>query len=998
MEKLEFDQRTRKEILEQIRQKAISYVPEWRFDMENRDIGTALAIVYAQMLSGTVKKVNYLPYKNEISFFNTLEAELLAAVPSKGYITLSVVNSEVRGEEVPAGIEVVAQTKMEGKETISFETLDDIFVTPATPNCILEVSAENDYIGELYHSDFENKEIVLFGNHAANIQEHFFCFASEEAFHIKESGKITLHFFLNGERVSKEYLEILGNSQYAVFEYTSNEGYVPFEHVKTEGNKLVLHIEKGKKPFMKQREKNNKKENYWIRCKVKDITPLQRFCFDSLQIATSCQQVKPDNIFANGYDVNKEEFFPFGEQFSDYNEVYFSSEEVFGKKGSIITIAFYLDFMKIPFDNQEENETEWEWVMKKSDFKPDMEFDITINEVVWEYYNGQGWTTLFKNNKYGDIFSTEHGIIGQYKKITFICPKDIEPILVNACESYCIRARVTKINNLFKTKGNFISPIIGNVLLKYDYESRPVKPDVFCTENNREYKSYYFPAEGNLERIVPFYGLKEESDTLYLGFDQAPVGGPIKILFDVLEQKHKEYRSLLWEYYNGTTWVELDMVDETENFSKTGIVTLMGTKDCICQNIYQYNKYWIRITDISGSYTDMEKSHPCLTGIYMNSVKVRQKDREDIEYFHMEVYQENILFSLLYERVYECEVYVDEMGYLSRQEMESLKKIHKFYPDYQKNGEIERAWVKWERVEDFLDSHSESRHFVLNKNKGTIQFGNGRKGKIPPTGKVDNIKVIYKTGGGEITNVPAGSITQLGKYIGFINEVYNPQRLTGGSDPESLKEGLRRNGAILRHQNMAITARDFEEIAKDASRSIKRVKCFTGVNNKEERMSGAITLVVLQKEFRQAKSNFQDIRVEVENYMKNKINTFLLDRNRFFIIEPRFVELRVRAEVLVGGFEEVFHVRKQILESLDSFINPLTGNFDGTGWSIGTLPNIFQIRNAISDVEGLQYIKNIYIGAYCMENAKITEVDLSTIIKSKYILPISGEHDIIIHI
>lgn len=65
---------------------------------------------------------------------------------------------------------------------------------------------------------------------------------------------------------------------------------------------------------------------------MQNITPLQQFCFDSLKIASSCERVTPDNIYANGQDVNTKLFFPFGERFSDYNEVYFSSEEVFRKK------------------------------------------------------------------------------------------------------------------------------------------------------------------------------------------------------------------------------------------------------------------------------------------------------------------------------------------------------------------------------------------------------------------------------------------------------------------------------------------------------------------------------------------------------------------------------------------------------------------------------------------------------------------------------------------
>lgn len=101
---------------------------------------------------------------------------------------------------------------------------------------------------------------------------------------------------------------------------------------------------------------------------------------------------------------------------------------------------------------------------------------------------------------------------------------------------------------------------------------------------------------------------------------------------------------------------------------------------------------------------------------------------------------------------------------------------------------------------------------------------------------------------------------------------------------------------------------------------------------------------------------------------------------------------------MVESFDEVFRMKKQVLERLDQFINPLTGNFDGTGWTIGTLPNMLQIKNAISDIQGIQYIKNIYMSAFCHENSITTEVDLEKIKNSKYILPVSGEHDIVIRI
>lgn len=97
---------------------------------------------------------------------------------------------------------------------------------------------------------------------------------------------------------------------------------------------------------------------------------------------------------------------------------------------------------------------EWDWVMRRSDFKPDLEYDITIDAVIWEYFNGSGWARLFSDNTGGDVFSVKNGTMGQYRTLSFLCPTDMSPILVNARESCYVRARILKVNNLYKTLGN----------------------------------------------------------------------------------------------------------------------------------------------------------------------------------------------------------------------------------------------------------------------------------------------------------------------------------------------------------------------------------------------------------------------------------------------------------------------------------------------------------------------------------------------------------------
>lgn len=984
---------TKEDILSEIQKKAQDYVPEWRFSKDNPDIGTALAMVYAHLFSGTQKRFSSLPYKNQISFFNSLEARLLPAVPSNGYVTFHVVNDEMEGEEIAAGIEVIAPAKVENKETISFQTLDDIYVTPAQPDCMLEVSAKRDFIGELDICDLQKNCVFLYSYRTQNQQVHRMYFEHRDALSISKAGRIAIGFLLREDAVSDSFIKAFADKRQVQFLYSSEHGYVPFQSVEQNGSQLVFIIGKNDPPFVPKEE--NGYESYWICCEVKQIGSFEKFAFDRLLLSSDCSMMAPDAVYADEAEIKKEEFFPFGERFTDYSEVYFLAEEILKKKGAEITMAFNLDFVRVPLNDELAKSIDWNWIMRKSDFKPDMEYDVTIEQVVWEYFNGKGWTSLFDKDEFGDIFSTKEGTVGQYKKMKFICPKDISPILINAQEGCYIRAKIVKVNNLYKQRGYYITPVMDNVHLQYDYRECPVLLQRVILENNLTKEEVRLGNSEWEKETVPFLGLDEKEEALYLGFDTPLKGGPIKILFDYAERIDRKNKNLLWEYSVGKdSWRELNLVDETENMSRTGLVTIMGSRDFSKRSIYGKEKYWIRIRDLDG--INVPKQIPCLIGLYMNTVRVRQLDRVETEYFHMEIYQENMKFPLRNGKIIGSRLWVNETNTLSNEERARLDRENKLFPEYRSESDFMRTWVEWQEVEDFLDSASDDRHYVLDRNEGIIQFGNGRTGKIPPTGRENNIWIEYTVGGGADTNIEPHRIEQLGKYVGFVSGVYNPKQMTGGCDKEKLSNALKRNAAILRHQNMAVTERDFEELAMTASRNIRRVKCFCGYDDKENHKRGAVTLVILLQELQNGKKHFYEVKNEVENYMKDKIYTGVLERNCFYVIAPEFVEVRIRAEVVADNFDDVFRIKKKIQERLVQFLDALTGNFDGTGWEIGILPNNLQIRNAISDIKGLTYIKNVYMSAFLGEGANAAEVDLDMIRRRKYILPISGEHDIVV--
>ena len=132
--------------------------------------------------------------------------------------------------------------------------------------------------------------------------------------------------------------------------------------------------------------------------------------------------------------------------------------------------------------------------------------------------------------------------------------------------------------------------------------------------------------------------------------------------------------------------------------------------------------------------------------------------------------------------------------------------------------------------------------------------------------------------------------------------------------------------------------------------------------------------------------------------MFDKIDSRLIAANRFYIVEPQFVEVRVRLQLTATDTNSVFQIKKEIESRLLKFLNPLSGYFDGNGWKIGILPSVIQIQNLLRNVHGVKYIKNVFLSLYMMDNAGYSEVDLKEIIKQPFILPIGGNHEIIIKV
>lgn len=963
MDGIKIDKRNEEDIKNQIMELAKGYTPEWYYQEKEGDAGYALSVLYAEMLYGTKEKLNQLFHKNKIEFFNQLRVDILPAKASEGYVTFGLVNEEVSGVEVERGTRVIANTDYEEHGEVFFEITEPVFVSPTQISQIYQISDQSDYIGKEEKTN-EKWSLHGFRSYSPNLQAHELFICHTELFQIATNGSIEIHFYQNPyELIAEELAAKLANHDLVTIEYYSEEGYMEFEQVEVKDRIIILTKSETQPEFSKLEIHGT--DSFWIVFRIKDAGMFKNEAYHRIKLKAYSDELVPQIIHGAGIQCDHTEYLPFGNRLGLYQEVVFGSDEVLGKAGAVVQLRFKLEFKKTPLETNTVSNVNWKWRMKESDFEKEPEYEITIDEVIWEYYTVNGWKRLFEDSTYMDLFQFHGQLHAKIMEIKFTVPKDIASTIVNSTASYYIRARILSINNEYKTNGYYVVPVLTETTFDYTYDSSEIFPQYIVEHHNMQMKLL----KGNKTKELPFVrqmGVEERA--VYLGFQTPPYGSPIKILFLLHKNNLKTPYPLKWEYYSEHGFKEINVIDETEHLKKTGIVTFTAKKDFEKIKFFNQECFWVRIIDIH-HYYETEQDFAFIEGIFMNTTKAKACQSYEEQQFRISNYEINHTLTLTRGEVLSIELWVNE-------------------------GIGEEKWVKWEEVGDFLDSTSYDSHYILNSYEGIITFGDGKHGRVPPVSDQNIVRAVYRTGGGAYTNVKANQISKLEKSIGFIQKISNHQPFLGGCDREQEPEAMERNAARLKHRNRAVTRRDYEEIAKECSGSIHKVTCFKHRNEYGEREAGVITLCVIQKEYEYGYLSFEELKGQIFEYMKDKVNQSLQNGNMLRIIEPVLVKISVNMQIYTDRFELVFSVKEQIKNRLKQFLHPLYGNVSKSGFEISEIPDVVQIKNAVYDVEGLSGISQISL-LYCLcKGEEEKEIDLDMVRKYPYILIIEGAHNI----
>lgn len=744
------------------------------------------------------------------------------------------------------------------------------------------------------------------------------------------------------------------------------------------------------------------------------------------------ESLPPEMALANDVplSIDDGEFLPFGRMPQPPATLYLSSEEAFTKKGGGIDIHF-----TAPEEEDDEDDEDDEGGRTLAAAQAGRLAGPP--EVSWQYWNGNGWTQLPLETDETEGFTTDG-------TVSFTIPENFDTTTVSGHEDYWIRARLVSGNygqpqyemRDDGTRGKLVQqpdpPTFTNVGIQYGH--RNVQFENVITHNNVAYRVELRPGEeglspGQEEPLEPFVALPDEKQTLYMGFDATLREGPVNLYIPMEDQAYPRgfEPAIRWEYCENPaswSWKKLNVYDGTEGLTEGGIVSINFPDATEAFELFGKRRHWIRarvtrdefVSDVSGlgargseDNGDRKVEHfdpglpteqdskapPSLEGVFPNT-QWAYNERTVEERLGSSDGSPDQEFACDNAPITEAEVWVDEAEDLSETERRELAATRP--DDVRSEGTDETGgtfWVRWEEVTDFLDSGEHSRHYRLNRANGKIRFGDGKRGAIPPTGD-SNIEVLYQTGGGSEGNVDANSITDLRSSISRIDSVTNLKQADGGTDVESLDQAVERAPKRIKNRNRAVSADDFEQIAKDASRQLARVRCEPEMDDTGGRTPGWVTLLIIPRERRDRPTPSLELRQRVKQAVSERAPATLVgnDQNRIVVRGPDYAEVSVETTVDTKGVESITTLKNTIEDKLDEFFHPLTGSRDGNGWQFGRVPRLSQLSTLVESTDGVDRVRDITMTIETASEEKIIRDPEKTPLLSRDEMISSGTHEV----
>jgi hypothetical protein len=663
-----------------------------------------------------------------------------------------------------------------------------------------------------------------------------------------------------------------------------------------------------------------------------------------------------------------------------YNEMfYLAADEVFSRPGNKVTIIFTFSEIYVP-GNENEN----------------VRFSF-------EYWDGSSWKKLGESpreasgvNSYG--FKDGTFAFKQSGEIQFTVPPGLFQAIVNNEEHYWIRVRLVtkdfslggeyvkdeKDNWLWQFSSKVHSPVFSKIRITYNAGIQ--WPEQVFSNSNFVWKDLgpvlREDAPKNETSEIALFDISNDTvPALYLGFSAPfPKGNTalfIKINDDRSTRPKKQHFSffnegllpfpadkrlieLTWEYWDGTNWTVLAVNDYTDAFHESGFVEFVTPPDMPAKNEFSKDLYWLRIRFISGSF----EVQPMIMAVFTNAVYAQNRTSYKNEIAGSGTGAPAQIVGPAHTPLLPGLIlYVDEGSIPPTNELDMMASEGITEPYI---VEEEAVWVRYKEVDNFYSSGSFSRHFMVDYREQKIYFGDGQRGINPPRRKFNIRIALYSTGGGVAGNVAAGTLRTLTQSIPFVAGCDNPFPAEGGADMETVDNLKARAAGVFKSLQRAVTAEDFQWLARESSASVGRAWCLNEKNQQGEIVIIIIPVMPSKTALEQKLVPSRELIRRVSVYLEDRklVGTKIRVQGPVYRVFNILLTLVFKSDVL-----DVERLKKSIDTSLRGFFHAVIGG-SGEGWDFGRSVTGGAILKQLEKVNGILSI----------DEARLFDVDAGVVV------------------
>ena len=270
----------------------------------------------------------------------------------------------------------------------------------------------------------------------------------------------------------------------------------------------------------------------------------------------------------------------------------------------------------------------------------------------------------------------------------------------------------------------------------------------------------------------------------------------------------------------------------------------------------------------------------------------------------------------------------------------------------------------WQQVAHFGGAGADDQVYRLDPAAGTVQFGDGLRGRRPPAGSRIRAQV-YRHGGGGAGNLPAGGISEL-VGGGPLLKLRHEWPTTGGLDGETVAQAEQRIPAHLTHRNRAVTRDDYAVLARDNPvNPVARAEAVPGLlpgaslGAVREQVPGVVSVFVLPPAapaLAAAPRPTAALLEDVYEYLDARKPL----GSELYVLSPQFVPIALSLAIRVVDASTEQETIARVNDSLLQYLWALPpGGPRDRGWGMGDDIDLDELRTVAGRDEGVKKVGQI---------------------------------------